>query len=114
MYANSLSGQARLASLRRAEARLVPLCALKAATPYSPLVAEEWSQRRTTLYRLWLWRALKLQFKGALRKEWLSLASEAYYGGQPRHLSLLREFGRHGPGVAFAVLKQFHTLRKPL
>ncbi len=112
IHANSLSYNVSLEARRRAEFRLVPLCALKAAAQYSPLAAEEWSRRGLTLYRLWLWRAFKLQFKGVLKKEWLDLASDAYYGGRPRHLSLLREFCRHGPGVVFAVLEQFYSMRK--
>jgi alpha-1,3-rhamnosyltransferase len=112
MHSVSNSGNVRLAAVRRAEFRLVPLCTLKAAAQYSQLAADEWLQWRTTLYRLWLWQALKLQFERELRKEWLGLASVAFYGRRTRHLSLLTEFCRHGPGVAFAVLKQFHTIRK--
>jgi glycosyltransferase involved in cell wall biosynthesis len=112
IHGNSLSYNVSLEARRRAEFRLVPLCSLKVAAQYSPLAAEEWSRWGPTLYHLWLWRAFKLQLKGALRKEWLGAASEAYYGRRPRHLSLLREFCRHGLGVAFAVLRQFHTMRK--
>jgi glycosyltransferase involved in cell wall biosynthesis len=112
IHGNSLTGNVRLEAMRRAEFRLVPLCALKAAAQYSPLAADEWSQWGPALYRLWLWRAFRLQLKGALRKEWLDVASEAYYGARPQHVSLLGEFCKHGPGVAFAVLRQFHTIRK--
>jgi glycosyltransferase involved in cell wall biosynthesis len=112
IHSNSLSYEVSREARRRAEFRLVPLCALKVAAQYSPLAAEEWSQWRPTLYRLWLWRAFKLRLQGALKQEWLEAASEAYCGRRPRHLSLLREFCRHGPGVAFAVLRQFHTIKK--
>jgi glycosyltransferase involved in cell wall biosynthesis len=112
IHSDSLSSNVRLEARRRAEFRLAPLCALKTATQYSQLAADEWLRWGPTLYRLWLWRAFKLQLKGALRQEWLDVASEAYYGRRPRHLSLRREFCRHGPGVAFAVLRQFHTIRK--
>jgi teichuronic acid biosynthesis glycosyltransferase TuaG len=112
IHSNSLSANVRLEARRCAEFRLVPLCALKAAAQYSPLAAEEWLHWGPTLYRLWLWRAFKLQLRGALRREWLGVASEAYYGGRPLHLSLLREYCRQGLGVALAVLRQFHTMRK--
>jgi glycosyltransferase involved in cell wall biosynthesis len=113
MHRKSLSGQARLEPLRRAEFRLVPLCALKAAAQYSPLAAQEWTRRRDTLYRLWLWRALKLRLQGALQKEWLALGNEAYYGDS-RKSSLVKELCRHGPGVVAAMLQQIRTLKQPL
>jgi glycosyltransferase involved in cell wall biosynthesis len=114
VHGNSSSGNVRMAALRRAEVRLVPLCALKSAAPYSKLAADEWSQWGTTLYRLWLMRALKLRSEGALRKEWLDAAGEAYYGGRARTLSLLTEFCRHGPGVALAAIRQRQAVRKQL
>jgi glycosyltransferase involved in cell wall biosynthesis len=112
VHGNSLSGKVSLAALRRAEVRLAPLCALKSATRYSQLAAAEWSQWGTTLYRLWLLRALKLRIEGALHKEWLDLAGEAYYGGRLRHRGLLAEFCRHGPGVALAAVRQRQAVRR--
>jgi hypothetical protein len=53
---------------------------------------------------------MKLQLSGTLQKEWVRLGSEAYYG-DTRHLNVFKEFGRHGPGIAWAMLKQFHDLR---
>jgi hypothetical protein len=112
VHGSSSSGNVRMAAIRRAEVRLAPLCALKGAAQYSQLAADQWFQWGTTLYRLWLLRALKLRSEGSLRKEWFDLAGEAYYGAPVRRLSLLTEFCRHGPGMAFAAIRQRQAVKK--
>jgi glycosyltransferase involved in cell wall biosynthesis len=112
VHGKSLSGNASLGALRDAEVRLVPLRALKGAAYYSQLAADAWSQWGSTLYHLWLSRALKLRLQGALRQEWLDLAGEAYYGGRARRLNLLTECCRHGRGVALATLRQRQAVKK--
>jgi hypothetical protein len=112
VHGNSSTGNVRMAAIRDAEIRLAPLCALKAASQHSRLAADEWSRWGTTLYRLWLSRALKLRLQGALEKEWLALASEAYYGARGRRVSLLTELCRHGPGLALTALRQRKAVKK--
>src|SRR5208283_2021033 len=80
VHERSLSFDPAKAAMRRAEIRLVPLCALSAAARFSPLAAELWSKWRKTLYRAWLLRAVKLRCEGLLQEEWLRLGGRAYYG----------------------------------
>jgi glycosyltransferase involved in cell wall biosynthesis len=111
VHSASLSSDNRLGALREAELRLVPLCALRSAAQYSRSAAEEWARWGTTLYRLWLMRSLKLRFRGALRKEWLELARQAYYGSLPHHYGQIREVWRHGVGMVLATLKQRQAIK---
>lgn len=112
VHASSLSLDVRLAPLRTAEIRLVPLCALKGASSYSPLAAEQWSQWGATLYRHWLMRAVRLRSLKALRQDWLDMAGEVYYGKGNRHLNLWIEICKHGLGLAQAALRQRQAVKK--
>jgi glycosyltransferase involved in cell wall biosynthesis len=100
VHENSLSGRASHAAIRRAEIRLVPLCALSAAAQFSPLAARLWSRWRKTLYRLWLFRAFNLQREGGLKMEWLQLAARAFYGVNKNDVSLFGELCKHGLNIA--------------
>jgi glycosyltransferase involved in cell wall biosynthesis len=111
-HENSLSGRASHAATRRAEIRLVPLCALSTAAQFSPLAARLWSRWRKTLYRLWLFRAFNLQREGGLKPDWLQLAARAFYGANKNHASLFREFCKHGLGVALAGQKERSAIQK--
>ncbi len=112
VHGNSLSRIPRLAAVRSAEIRLVPLCALKAAAAYSQLAHAEWLRWGATLYRLWLLRAARLRSKHELRQEWLDLAGEAYYGRSNRHLNLWHELLKHGLGAVLAFSKQYRAVKK--
>jgi hypothetical protein len=106
VHERSLSFDPAKAATRRAEIRLVPLCALSPAAQFSPLAAGLWSRWRKTLYRIWLLRAVKLQSEGLLQKEWLRLAGRAYYGGDNARVSLFWELCKHGLGVPLTGLKE--------
>jgi glycosyltransferase involved in cell wall biosynthesis len=112
VHENSLSGRASHAAIRRAEIRLVPLCALGAAAQFSPLAAKLWSQWRKTLYRLWLFRAFNLQREGGLKMEWLQLAARAFYGVNKSDVSLFGELCKHSLGIAFAGKNERRAISK--
>ena len=112
VHSRSLSFDPAKAATRRAEIRLVPLCALSAAVQFSPLAADLWSKWRQTLYRLWLFRAARLRAEGRLQPEWLRLAGRAYYGKHSARVSLLRELCRHGLSIPFAGLRERQALKK--
>ena len=102
VHGQSLSWHPAQAATRRAETRLVPLCALSAAAALSPMAADYWQQWRETLYELWLLRALKLRLQGLLKDDWLRAAGDAYHGAGRNNAKLLPEFCRHAPGIAAA------------
>jgi glycosyltransferase involved in cell wall biosynthesis len=91
--------------VRRAEGRLVPMCALSAAACFSHLALEAWSRNRKTLYHLWLRRAIPLALKKQLRKDWLFSGTQAYYGCTKR-ISFWLEVARHAFGIVRASLKE--------
>ena len=99
VHERSLTSDPDRAAVRRAEIRLVPLCALSTAAQFSTLAAAQWSTWRTTLYRLWLFRAVRLHQEGLLQRQWLHLAGRAYYGRNSRGISLLVELCKHGWGI---------------
>ncbi|SPE61003.1 hypothetical protein SBV1_590021 [Verrucomicrobia bacterium] len=107
----SLSLEPRLTAIRRAETRLVPLCALSAAAGLSPLAAPLWANWRKALYRLWLLRAAKMRRQGVLQPDWLQTAADAYYGKRTRHVSLAGELCRHGLGMLLAAFNESRALK---
>jgi hypothetical protein len=111
VHSRSLSFDPANAATRRAEIRLVPLCALSTAAQFSHLAAEQWSKWRKTLYRLWLLRAIKLQAEGVLQADWLRLAGRAYYGRHSARVSLLEEMCRHSLSIPFAGLRERQALK---
>jgi hypothetical protein len=112
VHDSSLSCKPAQAAVRRAEIRLVPLCALSAAAQFSPLAADLWSKWRQTLYRLWLFRAARLRAEGRLQPEWLRLAGHAYYGRNRHGVSLFRELFKHGLNIPITGLKERRTIQK--
>jgi glycosyltransferase involved in cell wall biosynthesis len=110
IHGRSLTWDKSQAAVRRAELRLVPLCALKEASQYSPLASAHYGRWRKTLYRLWLLRALKMRGQGVLRKQWLQTAAEAYYGRPLRSVALLAEYFKHAAGVALSACKERQAL----
>jgi hypothetical protein len=112
VHSRSLSFDPAKAATRRAEIRLVPLCALSTAAQFSPLAADLWSKWRQTLYRLWLFRAAKLRAEGRLQPDWLRLAGRAYYGGNRHGVSLFRELCKHGLSIPITGLKERWAIQK--
>jgi glycosyltransferase involved in cell wall biosynthesis len=112
LHAASLSNISTNASFRRAATRLAPLCALSAAAQFSQLAADYWSRWRTTLYCLWLLRALRLRFEGLLREPSLRLAGHAYYGASGGGASLPTELCKHSLGILLATLKERQALKR--
>jgi glycosyltransferase involved in cell wall biosynthesis len=102
IHQGSLSGDPSKAILRNAEIRLVPLCALGAASKLSPVAAQTWQRWRHTLYRLWLARAWKIKRSGQLQTSWFQAACQAYYGRDSHDShssSCLSECIKHAPGI---------------
>jgi glycosyltransferase involved in cell wall biosynthesis len=95
-HGSSLTGSPTMAAARVAEFRLVPLCALKAASRFSSFAEKVWVAQRESLYRRWLARAVRLAIKGNLREDWMRLAAASYYGTDSENVSLMKELGRHG------------------
>jgi glycosyltransferase involved in cell wall biosynthesis len=112
VHENSLTTKPSHAAIRRAETRLVPLCALGVAAQFSPLAAKFWSKWRKTLYQLWLFRAFNLQREGLLQPQWLQLAARAYYGPDKNGVSLFRELCKHGCGIPFTGLKERLAIKR--
>lgn len=100
VHPTSLTCDPKWASYRQAETRLVPLCALAAASRFSPDAALLWSRWRQPLYVLWLTRAAHLSRRELLRDEWLQLGAQAYYSNAHNRVSLAWELARHAPSVA--------------
>jgi glycosyltransferase involved in cell wall biosynthesis len=109
VHRQSLSFDPSKSAMRRAEARLVPLCALSAAAGFSPMADAEWRQLRKPLYHLWLARAAKLRSEGLLEDFWITAGGRAFYGpgGDGRHF--LWDLGRRAPAVALAALKEWRA-----
>jgi glycosyltransferase involved in cell wall biosynthesis len=105
LFSNSLSRDQRKEMLRRAENRLVPMCALAASARSSHLALNSWSRHRSTLYYLWLRRAVGLALQGRLEKEWVIRGSQAYYG-EPKALPFWLEVGRNAFGIVGAALTE--------
>ena len=99
----SLSLDPSKAALRRAENRLVPLCALAVSSSFSALARQTWGEMGGRLYRLWLRRAARLARSGQMRRDWSSAGSIAYYG-RPSHLPLSVEVVRHSLGILYETL----------
>jgi glycosyltransferase involved in cell wall biosynthesis len=106
IHERSLSFDPARSATRRAESRLVPLCALSAAAGLSPVAASHWNQWRKTLYDLWLLRALRLRLQGLLKDDWLRAAGDAYHGANGGCGNFFLELLKHAPGIAAAVLKE--------
>jgi glycosyltransferase involved in cell wall biosynthesis len=105
IHNNSLSMDPGKEAVRRAESRLVPICALVAASRYSQIAFHTWKRNRTDLYCLWLRRAICLALKGQLRKEWLIYGSQAYYR-YPKAVPFWLEVVKHASGIAHATLTE--------
>ena len=112
VHGQSISCNPSHQAVRRAGTRLVPLCALKNASQFSPLAAEYYARWRKTLYRLWLLRALKMRCQGVLEDQWSQMAGQAYYGANHRRVGLWSEYLKHGAGVALAACRERQALRK--
>ena len=112
VHDQSLSNTPHYNTVRSAEIRLVPLCALSAAAQFSPLAADQWSKWRKTLYRAWLLRAVNLQAEGTLQEDWLQLAGHAYYGKNAGRISLFQELCRHALGMPLTRLKEQHAIKQ--
>jgi glycosyltransferase involved in cell wall biosynthesis len=93
VHRGSLSLRPDRATVREAEVRLVPLCALHAAAAFSPMANRVWLRWRHSLYALWLRRAGKLCRGRVLEGEWLNRAATAFYG-KPSRVSLASELLR--------------------
>jgi glycosyltransferase involved in cell wall biosynthesis len=106
IHGRSLSCNPAQSAIRRAETRLVPLCALSAAASLSPAAADAWKRWRKTLYQLWLLRALKLRFQGMLKDDWLHAAGEAYHGAAGGNRNFPVEFWRQAPGIVLSAWKE--------
>jgi glycosyltransferase involved in cell wall biosynthesis len=105
IHNSSLSLDPGKEAVRRAERRLVPICALATASRYSQMALHVWKRNRTALYRLWLRRAIPLALRGQLRTEWLVHGSQAYYGC-PKALPFWLEVAKHAFGIVHATLTE--------
>jgi len=112
VHDQSLTNAPRHNAVRRAETRLVPLCALSTAAQFSHPAADQWSKWRKVLYRAWLLRAVNLQARGVLQADWLCLAGRAYYGKNAGRISLFQELCRHALGMPLTRLKEQHAIKK--
>ena len=77
VHSSSLTGRSSMANVRKAENRLVPLCALAEAAKFSAIAREEWRLRGGLLLALWQRRAFQLWLQSNLHPEWLELAARA-------------------------------------
>jgi glycosyltransferase involved in cell wall biosynthesis len=102
IHRRSLSFDPAQAATRRAETRLVPLCALRGAADFSSTAAAAWNQWGGTLYQLWLLRALKLRSLGLLKDSWRKAADDAYHGPAGHGRNLFSEFCQRAPGIVAA------------
>jgi len=100
VHPTSLTCDPKWASFRQSETRLVPLCALAAASRFSADAALLWSRWREPLYVLWLTRAAQLHRRGLLQDDWLQLGAQAFYSNNSSRVSLGWELIRHAPSVA--------------
>lgn len=98
-HSRSLSLDPAKASLRNAEIRLVPLCALSLASQSSALAMDCWNQWKTSLYALWLRRALKLKLDGTMQEHWSRYARDAFYGCQVNRTYPWSEWLAFGPAI---------------
>lgn len=96
---------------RQAEIRLVPLCALAAASALSHPAMELWRHWRTPLYALWLRRALKLHRRGLLQSSWMDTAATAYYGVNRERVALSAELCRHFAAIVRTSIHEFRLRR---
>lgn len=112
ILSSSLSNDPLKAALRRAEIRLVPLCALSQAAAYSHAAAQLWLRWRRNLYALWLRRACMLARTGSLKDNWLQLGAAAFYGRTCNRVSLAVEIARHACSIVVSSAKESATRRQ--
>jgi len=98
VHSQSLSLGTSYNTVRRAEVRLVPLCALSAASGSSQLAAAIWREWAGALYDLWLRRAFTLRKSNGL-PQWLETGAKAFYGKTKHEPSLFIEIGKHAVGM---------------
>lgn len=106
IHSQSLSFAPVKSATRRAEARLVPLCALSAAAGLSQIAADAWRQWRDPLYDLWLARAMKLRSEKLLTNFWIRAGAEAYHGADGENKKFILEFCKHAPQITADALKE--------
>jgi hypothetical protein len=112
VHTQSLTNISSKEAVRRAEVRLVPLCAMSAAASFSLLAADLWQRWRSVLYALWLRRALNLKRRGMLRPEWCRQAARAYYGKNSGKASLLTELCLHLDQICMTTWKENRAKRQ--
>jgi len=106
IHSQSLSFSPAKSAVRRAESRLVLLCALSDAAEFSNLAADEWRQWRGLLYHLWLARAMKLRQDGLLKDFWTNAGAIAFHGVNGGGKNFVFEFMKRAPFIAAAALKE--------
>ncbi len=111
IHAQSLSEDPAKKSLRHAEVALAPLCALACAARFSGVAAGVWGRWRKPLYHRWLLRALTLQARGKLNRDWVHLGAAAYYNNKASRVSLWWEAMRHAPGALLNRLREQKAAR---
>lgn len=80
IHPESLTWRPDHSTIRNAEIRLVPLCALSNGKALSAAAAATWKQWSKALYGLWLRRATNLWLHRQLRGCWLDTAAQAFHG----------------------------------
>jgi glycosyltransferase involved in cell wall biosynthesis len=106
IHPESLSRLPAKAVRREAEIRLVPLASLSAAQELSVVAEKVWSRWRICLYASWLRRAAKLSFRGQLNKEWVELATTAFYGDSPKKRFLPTELAKFACAIVQTSLRE--------
>jgi glycosyltransferase involved in cell wall biosynthesis len=112
ILASSLSNAPDKSAVRRAETRLVPLCALGRAATFSAAAARLWSRWRRALYALWLRRALALVHDRTLNDAWLQAGAAAFYRSVGGRVSLAREVLRHAGPVLLHGINESRACRQ--
>jgi hypothetical protein len=112
VHETSLTKRPELTALRRAESRLVPLCALSASQTASPVATTCWHRWGRTLYWLWLRRAWMLHRSGELQPQWLTASAQAYYGAGSSPITLHGELLRHSWGILTTSCREMWFLRR--
>jgi glycosyltransferase involved in cell wall biosynthesis len=112
LHEHSLTTRRDMDPVRRAEIRLVPLCALSAATQFSAQATHLWLLWRHALYALWLRRALNLARSSTLMPAWLERAAIAFRGRGCGYPSLLGEVSRCAVSVALSSWREAAARRR--
>jgi glycosyltransferase involved in cell wall biosynthesis len=114
IHSQSISVSPSWQAVRRAERKLAPFCALRAATVFSPVAKILWLQQRKMLYRWWLTTVAASKWRGTFSADEMLLGAEAYNGAPRSFINPRSELMVHGLSVAIQYWREREANRQQI